>query len=448
MSHKRLCLFALLLLLVVAGGPARAEQPASVWLLSIDGAIGPAVGDYISRSIEQAADAGAPFVIIQMDTPGGLDSAMRNIIKAILNAPLPVVTYVGPEGARAASAGTYILYASHIAAMAPATNLGAATPVQIGAGGPLPGQGDKPSDNGGNSNQSKLADKQVNDAIAYIQGLAERRGRNAEWAAAAVRDAASISSGEALDNNVIDLIANDINDLLEQLNGKAIAVRDKTITLDTTDTTVKSVQPDWQSELLSVIANPNMAYILLLIGIYGLIFEFTSPGLGGPGIIGAICLLLAMYAFQVLPVSYAGLGLIVLGIALMAAEAFAPSFGILGIGGLASFVFGSIILMDTEHADYRIAYPLIAGFAFTSLLLSLFVLTVAVKARNIKHACGVDTWIGAKAVAIDSFEHSGHVRIDGELWRAVCDQPIEKGDTVTITHVDGLTLTVRKGESS
>ncbi|MDX1695114.1 MAG: nodulation protein NfeD [Ketobacteraceae bacterium] len=427
---------------------ARAEitSSTSAHLLTINGPIGPSVSDYITRGISDAEQAGAELILLQIDTPGGLDSAMRDIIKSILNAPMPVVGFVAPEGARAASAGTYILYACHVAAMAPATNLGAATPVQIGGGGsPMPGAPgdakDKPKPARGATAMEK---KQINDAVAYIRGLADLRNRNADWAEQAVREGASLSANEALQNNVIDLIAGDWDKLLQAIHHREIEFNGKPRTLQTANVEIIRITPDWRSDMLGVIANPNMAYILLLIGIYGLIFEFSNPGLGGPGIIGAICLFLALYAFQILPVSYVGLGLIALGVALMVAEAFAPSFGILGVGGGIAFVVGSIILMDTDLPAYQIAFPLIAGFALSSFLLFGVGLNMAMRARKLKYATGNESWIGKKAIASEAFIGKGHVRVEGERWRAECSEPVEANDEVIIDEINGLTLKVHK----
>ncbi|HZF25007.1 MAG TPA: nodulation protein NfeD, partial [Steroidobacteraceae bacterium] len=355
-------LFAILLLsvaLLQAQTPAKPEASASTaLLLKIDGPIGPAISHYFSQGLKKAQQSGSSLVILQMDTPGGLDTAMRDIIKDILASPIPVVTFVAPSGARAASAGTYILYASHVAAMAPATNLGSATPVQIGGEGPSePGTDEKPPaadkpdsrDEKGKEGAkdeedhrvtpgSAMERKVINDAVGYLRGLAQLRGRNVEWAERAVREGANLPASEALDNKVIDLIAKDIPDLLRQLDGRKLRLGASEITLATKALTIEKFEPDWRTELLAVITNPTIAYGLLLIGIYGLLFEGYNPGAVLPGVAGAICLLLALFAFQVLPVNFAGLALIVLGALLVVTEAFVPSFGALGIGGLIAFI--------------------------------------------------------------------------------------------------------------
>ena len=350
MIARSWCWVLLLLLLgITPGGQA---APGAVWVLGIDDAIGPASADYLVRSLDQAQAQRAQLVVIRMDTPGGLDSAMRQMIKAILASPVPVATYVAPSGARAASAGTYILYASHVAAMAPGTNLGAATPVQIG-GPPGPGKDDK----GKNGEEETLARKQVNDAAAYIRGLAQLRGRNAEWAEKAVREAVSLSASEALRLNVIDQVADDLPDLLRKLDGKTFIVAGQPQQLHTTDASLVEHLPDWRTRVLAVITNPSVALILIMIGVYGLLFEFMNPGSAVGGVVGGVCLLMALYALQLLPVSFAGVALILLRIAFMIAEAFLPSFGVVGFGGIVAFVVGALILIDTDAPVLASRWP-------------------------------------------------------------------------------------------
>ena len=434
--------------------------------LTVEEAIGPATDDYIKRALETAIESNAEIVIIQMDTPGGLDSAMRGIIKNIASSTVPVATYVAPTGARAASAGTYILYASHIAAMAPGTNLGAATPVQIGGISPptpskagkdkqskddqameKPG-GDANGDVNGDINESAMQNKLINDAVAYIRGLAELRGRNQEWAEKAVRQAASIPATEALKLNVIDILAISMSDLLKQIDGREVVIHGQKQTINTTGLPLIKIDPDWRSRLLSVITNPNIAYILMLIGIYGLILEFSNPGAIVPGTIGAICLLLALYSFQLLPINYAGMGLILLGIALMVGEAFEPSFGMLGIGGVISFVIGSIILMDTEAPGFGIDIAVIITFALTSALIFIFVVGMAVKARRRPVVSGLEELMGGEATVINDFDHKGTVTIHSENWQAVSDTPLHKNQQVKVIDVKGLTLQVEPLSSS
>ena len=438
-------------------------QAAEAWLLDIDGAIGPATTDYVVRGIEGAAENGASLVILRLDTPGGLDLAMRDIIKSILSSPVPVVTWVTPKGARAASAGTYILYASHVAAMSPATNLGSATPVQIGAPElpswkPPAEEGEKEKTDakgdGGEDSETKspapgtaMERKVLNDAIAYIRGLAKLRGRNAEWAESAVRDAANLPSEEALEKQVIDLVATDLDDLLKQLDGRELSVGNGNVTLATADLTLHEVVPDWRNKFLATITDPNIAYILMLIGVYGLILEFYNPGGVVPGVIGGICLLLALYALQVLPVSYAGLGLILLGVVLMVAEALVPSFGILGFGGITAFVIGSVILMDTTLPAFKIALPIIAAVTVVSAGILILVLGMALRAQKQVMVSGSDLYVGEPVTAVADFADRGQVKLGGEIWKAQTTRPVQQGERLWVERVDGLTLHLTDNQS-
>lgn len=441
--------FVLLILLTVAAAVyagEKDEQPnktPAIIQLEISDAIGPATADYIERNLQKAIDRRVMAVLIRIDTPGGLDVSMRQIIKQIIASPLPVITYVAPSGARAASAGTYILYASHIAAMAPATTLGAATPVQIGGFGGFGDEKDKSDKNDkAKAPANPMSDKIINDAAAYIRGLAKMHGRNEQWAEKAVREAASLSAEEALKLNVIDLVAVDVADLLRQLQGRKINISGIELTLGTDSIEIVTIRPDWRSQLLAVITNPSIAYILLMVGIYGLVFEFYSPGSMVPGTIGGICLLLALYALQLLPVNYAGMALILLGVALMIAEAFVPSIGILGLGGVAAFVMGSIILMDTDVPGYGIDPGLIAGFALSSAAFFIIAIGLILKSRHRPIVSGKEEMIGLVGVVLDDFTGTGMVRIHSENWRASCDQPLRKNEQVMVTAIDGLLLQV------
>ncbi|WP_050910272.1 NfeD family protein [Vibrio campbellii] len=451
MKQIRLWLLPLLLF-------ASQALASTVWVLPVKGAIGPALSDYLSREIEEAQQNGVDLVILKMDTPGGLDSSMRDIIHAITTSTVPIATWVGPSGSRAASAGTYILLASHVAAMAEATNLGAATPVALG-GAPKQPSSDEGNDSTDSQPESteKASDevpaktamekKVINDARAYIKGLARLHDRNAEWAEKAVSMAASLDATEALELNVIDFIANSPEDLVSTINGIDIKLNGKPFKLALDNPTWVERVPDWRAEMLAVITNPNVAYILMLIGIYGLLLEFYNPGIGLPGVLGGICLLLAMYALQMMPVNYVGLGLLLLGIALMIAEAFNPSFGILGLGGVVAFVLGSIFLMDSDIPGFQIALPLIFGIAIFSVGLIVITVGLLLKIRSKKATTGLENFPGKLAVVSDDFvDGTGRVQLDGALWQAKAEQKLKQGDHVTVVKIKGLTLTVKPSD--
>ncbi|MBC3487795.1 nodulation protein NfeD [Pseudomonas sp. SWRI50] len=431
----------LLLLMLLGLAPGSQAAPGAVWVLSIDDAIGPASADYLVRSLDQAHAQGAQLVVIRMDTPGGLDSAMRQMIKAILASPVPVASFVAPSGARAASAGTYILYASHVAAMAPGTNLGAATPVQIGGPPGMP-KDDKAKPSG---DEQTLARKQVNDAAAYIRGLAQLRGRNADWAEQAVREAVSLSASEALRLKVVDLVATDLPDLLRQLDSKTLDAAGQPQQMHTRAASLVEHLPDWRTRLLAVITNPSVALILIMVGVYGLLFEFMSPGSTVGGVIGGICLLLALYALQLLPVSYAGVALILLGLAFMIAEAFLPSFGVVGFGGIVAFVVGAVILMDTDVPGFGIPLPLIASLAVLSALLIGGVLGMALKARKRALVSGDAGLVGSLVTVTQVLADNpfcGSVQAQGEQWQVQCATPLQPGQHVRVTARRGVMLEV------
>lgn len=429
---------------LLPGSAAPQQADAPIVVLTIDGAIGPAIGSYIQQAIEQAARDGASLVVLRLDTPGGLDTAMRDIIQSMLDASIPIVTYVWPQGARAASAGTYILYASHVAAMAPATNLGAATPVQLGAPAtPAPAAEDDTAE-AEPTGSSAMERKVLNDAVAYIRGLAERSGRNAQWAERAVREAASLSASQALAENVVDIVAIDVDDLLAQLHGRQVLLHGSTLTLETSGKPLMYLEVDWRTRLLSVLTNPSLILILGMIGIYGLIFEFYGPGFGLGGVVGVICLLMAGYGLQLLPLNYAGLGLLILGVALMIGEAFVPSFGILGIGGVIAFIMGGVMLVDTELDMFRISLPLLAAVAVFSALLLAFTSRMFLRIRNTRVVSGIETMIGQAGAALDNFVTEGAVQVQGEIWQARTDTPLQRGDAITVVAVNGLRLQVTK----
>lgn len=436
-------------------------QADDVWVIEVNGGIGPATSDYLTREIEQAHDEQAKLIILKMNTPGGLDTSMRDIIRSITTSPIPIATWVGPAGSRAASAGTYILLASHIASMAPGTNLGAATPVSLGGGkaptNPLSPQEETNKDDNATANEQSsskeensdqvkattaMEKKVINDASAYIVSLAKLHNRNEEWAEKAVREAASLDSENARELNVIDFIASDLQQLVELSNGRNITINGVSQQVQLSDVAFVEREQDWRFSLLSVITNPNVAYILMLIGIYGLLLEFYNPGVGLPGVLGGICLVLAMYSLQMLPVSYAGLALILLGIALMVAEAFSPSFGIFGLGGVAAFTLGSIMLMDTEVPGYQIALPLIIGISLFSVAFIVVTISMLVRVRNKPATIGMEAVVGEKGKVVSGFPGAGRVLVEGEIWQARCASELQAGQSIRVTKLTGLSLDV------
>jgi membrane-bound serine protease (ClpP class) len=467
MRFKHIVLVAVSLWVIASGsgnsGFAQTPAGGGVAVLRIDDAITPAMSDYITKGIDTAAAAGAELIVIEMDTPGGLVTSMQDIIQSILASPVPVATFVYPQGAQAASAGTYIVYASHVAAMAPATRIGAATPVDIGGASPLP-RGGNPLDNLDQDDESSADDqgsgatpdadrsrdafpvpataeerKAINDAVAYIRSLAELRGRNADWAESAVRGAEALTAAEAARMGVVDLIASDLSELLNALDGRSI---DGTRLELPANVAITEIEPDWRTRLLGVISHPTVAYMLMLIGIYGLIFEGYNPGAILPGVVGGISLILALFAFQVLPINYAGLALIVLGVILISAEFFVPSFGALGFGGIAAFVFGSVILIDTDVPGFEVATSMIAGIAFSGALALAGTIWLATRSRQRQVVSGVEEMTGMLAEALEDFEDVGPVWIHGERWNARSSIPVKKGQQLRVQAVTGLLLHV------
>ncbi|KXV01571.1 serine protease [Caballeronia megalochromosomata] len=446
-----MCARCALLLMGFALAPmsAAAAATAPVVVIPLKGAIGPASADFVVRALARAADERAQLAVLELDTPGGLDLSMRSIIQAILASPVPVAAYIAPSGARAASAGTYITYASHIAAMAPGTNLGAASPVQLGMGGPeREPSGAAKAASGARSEsaeQSTETRKQMQDASAYIRGLAQLRGRNVQWAERAVREAVALSATEALEQNVIDLTASDVPDLLAKLDGRHVKTASGDHILATKHAPLVTLQPDWRSRFLATITDPSVALILMMIGMYGLFFEFANPGMVLPGVAGAICLLVGLFALQLLPINFVGLGLIVLGMGFLVAEMFLPTFGSLGIGGVIAFAIGALMLIDTDVPGFGVPIVVVVGLALFTALFVFTVSGVALKARKRPVVSGGEAMLGSIGVMMTHESESGWARVQGERWRV---QPASsralphEGARVRVISRQGLTLTV------
>jgi membrane-bound serine protease (ClpP class) len=435
--------------LAVSAGEANSKLALTI---SVDGAIGPATARYVKDALTKASQRRAEVVVLRMNTPGGLSTSMREIIADVLASRVPVVGYVAPSGAHAASAGTYILYATHIAAMAPGTNLGAATPVQIG--GPLPGlpdatpdKSDKDKKDGGDQKpktKDAMTAKATNDAVALIRSLAELRGRNADWAEKAVREAESLSANAALQANVIDLVARDPADLLRQIDGRVVEVAGgETRHLATRDATREAIDAGWILRFLRVITDPNVAFILMLVGIYGLIFELSSPGAVAPGVIGTICLLLGLYALNMLPINYAGLGLILLGITLLVIEVFTPTV-VIGLGGIIAFVLGAVMLFEIEEPGFRLSWPVIGIAAAMFIGLILVVLGSLRRAQKGPMRLGAQAMHGLSAEILDWSDREGHVFTQGERWQARGTEAFKPGEVVEVANIKDLTLVVRR----
>ena len=464
---KTIAVIAAVLVTLFAGA---VHAEGTVVVMEIKGGIGVATADYVISGIEHAEETGAELIIIEMDTPGGLMAPMRDIIQAILGSSVPVATYVTPAGARADSAGTYILLASHIAAMAPTTHLGAATPVSLTGDDATPNDSPKDffgRDSGDDSDTDSEDDaeegseeesqpqpgtsmerKVLNDAVAYIRGLAERHGRNADWAERAVRDAATLTATDALEQNVIEFIAADRAALLEQVDGIELEVNSRPVTLATSSVIIEEYEPNWRIKILSAIANPEIVLLLGLIGIYGLMYEGWNPGAIVPGVVGVICLLLAAYALQVLPVNYAGLALIIVGIALMTAEAFAPSFGALGLGGIVAFVFGAIMMFDSGIPGFGISLTFVIALAVLAALLIIWLVGFILRLRRRGAVSGKDSIIGGVGIVMSDFSGAGKIWLEGEAWAAHSKVPLVKGQEVVVTNMDGLELEVEPTSES
>jgi membrane-bound serine protease (ClpP class) len=425
---------------------AAIAAPPAVVVLPVSGAIGPASAQFITRGLDRAEKEDAQLVVLEIDTPGGLDTSMREIIKAILASRVPVAVFVAPSGARAASAGTYILYASHIAAMAPGTNLGAATPIQIGMPSPASPQPsadkDKEKAKGGDDHQDTLSRKQVHDAAAYIRGLAQLRGRNTDWGEKAVREAVSLSADEALAQKVIDLTARDVPDLVAKVDGRKVTTAGGERTLATTGAQIVTLAPDWKNQFLAIITEPSVALILMMLGVYGLFFEFMNPGFVLPGVIGGIALLVGLFALNMLPINYAGLALILLGLAFIVAEAFVPAYGSLGTGGIVAFAIGAIMLVDSDVPGFAVPLWFVAAITLLSAAFVFLVARLAVRAHRRPVVTGSEELIGSVGVALEDVNNEGWARVHSEQWRVQSAVPLKRGQNVRVTDRHGLVLTV------
>jgi len=420
------CFFALLFFLILPVSIAFCENPApgSVFIIQLEGTINPATADFVARGLEKAKDRGAALAVIQMDTPGGLASSMRTMVKAILNSPIPVVVYVGPRGAGAASAGVMITVAGHVAAMARGTNIGAAHPV--GAGG---------KDIGGT-----MSKKVVNDMASYARGIAEQKGKNGQWVEKAIRESVSITAEEAHEKKVVDLVVDDLDDLLKSLDGRVVELASGKTTLKTAGLKKIHYEPNLRDKILKIISDPNIAYILMMIGLAGLYFELSHPGAIFPGVIGAISLILAFFSFQTLPVNYAGVVLIFLAIIFFIAEVKVASYGILSIGGLIALTLGSLMLFENMRVSLTLMLPtivLVGGFF-------VIVAGVAFRALRKKPTGGQDGLMGETGVVKELIDPEGRVFVHGETWRAFSKERIEPGETIQVSGIKGLLLNVRR----
>lgn len=450
MTFARVALFAAAFVVAAVVSPFSSAESEKVALsVAIDGAIGPASTRQLKEALDVAARRDAEVLILQLDTPGGLVTSMREMIADILASPVPVIGYVAPAGGHAASAGTYILYATHVAAMAPGTDLGAATPVEMGGLPSLPG-GDKnkgeEKDATGRPASDAMMAKVTNDAVALIRSLAELRGRNADWGEKAVREAASLSANAALQEHVIDFVAHDTTELLQLADGRTVEVAGRKVVLATKGLPVEMLEPGWFIQLLSVITDPNVAIILMLVGVYGIVFEFTSPGAVAPGVIGTICLVLGLYALNLLPINYTGLALMLLGVAFLVVEAFNPTV-VLGLGGVAAFLLGAAMLLKIEGPGFAVSWAVIGAAAALTLGLALLTGTYLWAARKNLPRVGGEAMRGLPVEILDWQGGEGHVLALGERWRAKADEPLAEGDSVEVTDLSDLVLTVRRRDA-
>ncbi len=442
---RSLLIAALMWPLVHASAPAQEPAKRIAVIANVTGAIGPASARYVEKAIREAKRRNAEVLILQLNTPGGLVSSMRSMIETILASPIPVVGYVAPPGAHAASAGTYILYATHVAAMAPGTNIGAATPVRLGGTPSLPGTDPKDKKPGAKkppTNQDSLARKATNDAVAFIRSLAELRHRNADWAEKAVREAATLHAREAVEMGVVEIVAADVSDLLLALDGRRVTVGKTARTLHTRGATLERFEPDFTTRVLGILADPNVSVILMMIGVYGLIFELANPGNVLPGVVGAIALVLGLYSLQQLPLDYAGLALLLLGVAFMVAEAFVPSFGALGIGGIVAFIVGATMLIDTDIPEFQLSLTVILTMAAVSGAFLILLIGYVWRTHHYKVQSGVEQMTGNKVTVVDWTGKEGHVWVQGERWNARGDRAYATGDELVVQRMDGLTLVV------
>lgn len=448
--RRAILAFLLASLLTTFATVARTEDiPAShALLIDVKGTIGFVSTNQLTRALEKAKADGASLLIMRLDTPGGLLTATRDMIQAMLASPIPIVVYVAPSGARAASAGTYLVFASHVAAMAPATHLGAATPIALGVPG-LPGSppptkpssAEKPAAPETGDAEER---KSVNDAVAYLRTLAELRKRSADWAEMAVRKGATLTATEALKKHVVEVIAGNVDEMLTAIDGRSVTTTAGETKLKTKGLRVVELKPDWKMQVMTIITDPNIAFILMLFGVYGILFEFMSPGAVAPGVVGGISLIVALTALSVLPVNYGGLALLLFGVALMVLEASAPTFGVLGLGGIVAFVVGALFLFEPAESDQQvaIAWPVIAGAVAASAAFFAGVLGFALRTRRRPVRTGVEEMIGSTGEVVTWSDGAGHVRVHGEVWAAQSSQTFTIGQKVRVVGLAGLTLTI------